>query len=921
MRKFYTAKRIIAASLAAAVMTSALALPAAAEDAADVSETAAGIAATATTAADITAAKTDKALSDAAEFFELTEILTVPASDSLDKTSVSRGKFASLLGEITGGKSVSTTRAVEEDDGWLWLGDRESGAAGAAQTGFSDVPADHKYAAAIKNASENGYMNGDGSGSFRPNDRITATECFAALVRLLNADFAAGSGNFETKYAGEAKRLGLTKNLDIKSYTQTVSARDAYVMLFNALLAEVYTLKSMGDSEEYVQTDGYLLASVYFDIYKARGVFGENQRTSLTADGGCGEGAAVIGGVRYKTESGRWDGLLGYRTEVYYRQTRGGERELVYAAKYKNEEKTVDAEDIDSFEKPVFRYFDKNDKEMTVTVKGDEDIIYNGKAITDWKTDIFKPECGSVTFIDNDSDGVYEVIVIDSAEVVFVSAVDKTNEVFVDKYSNDSYNVHEKEYVIYDSNGAGTGFESLSEKNVLEVRRTLDVQGEPWIEIHMSDAQRVGEVTSTGKDFVLVDGEKIKISRSCTEKYSMGDYGVFYLTSGGRIAGFESAEKDYYTYGWLMNAGRQKDSLDSKYRIKLYSAKDEFVTCEFADKVKVNGSRVKAEEAYSTLTSEGKVVPQLLRFRLNADGALCEFETAGGTEDGFVKSASSVSGQCRTVIKALVGSRYSTYYESDTVVMSVPETDTANERLYSIEKSFTNDANYSFVSAYYPDKDSVVADVLLKNVTEAISSRITTQSTPAMIVAEVGHESVDGDEYTTVSGYENGSYVTKRTDDGDLAAALETLNKGDIIRVQRNTAGKIKAYVKLYDIQTRRFVGYENPVASSNGNLIVEFVLLHGEAWKRASEEKIIRVMPYVYDQKSGTVTEGTDEKKLYSYDGSLFTTILVDTTGRDVTITKVNSRDVVTRDKFGKGDELLLYTVYSTPYTMIIIR
>ena len=94
MRKFYTAKRIIAASLAAAVMTSALALPAAAEDAADVAETAA---AAGITAADITAAKTDKALSDAAEFFELTEILTVPAGDGLDKTSVSRGKFASLL--------------------------------------------------------------------------------------------------------------------------------------------------------------------------------------------------------------------------------------------------------------------------------------------------------------------------------------------------------------------------------------------------------------------------------------------------------------------------------------------------------------------------------------------------------------------------------------------------------------------------------------------------------------------------------------------------------------------------------------------------------------------------------------------------------------------------------------------------------
>lgn len=911
MKRLNNVKKFIAAAFAAVIaVTSMPYTPAAAADSAVKTQEA-------------FQKRRDKAFDDAKEFYDVTGILKVPSGEGLDNTSVSRGKFASLIGEITGGTTVSTTETVAEDDGWLWLGDRETGETAAAQTGFSDVPADHKYAAAIKSASENGYMTGDGSGSFRPNDRITATECFAALVRLLNADFMVNGGAYETRYAGAAKKLGLLKNLYVRDYTETISARDTYVMLFNALLAEVYTLKSMGTSEKYVQTDGYILASLYFDIYRDRGIFEENPRTSLTSDTGCDDGAAVIGGVRYRAGDGRWDSLLGYCTEVYYRQVRGGDKELVYAAKYKNEEKKIDADDIESFAKPVFRYYDDRDRVLTVTVRGDEDVIYNGKAITDYRDGIFKPECGSVTFIDNDSDGTYEVIVIDSAEVVFVGAVDKTNEVFTDKYSHESISVHEKDYAVYDSNGEKTEFGSLGEKNVLEVRRTLPVQGEPWIEIYISDAQKVGEVTRTGSDFIMIDGEKTKVSKTCGEKFETGDYGVFYLTLGGKVAAFENAEKNYFTYGWVMGAGLGKKSLDESYRIKLYTERDEFVSCVFAKNVKVNGKTGKAEAAYRMLTSDGEVVPQLVHFRLNANGELSEYETAGGTESGFVRDASGVEGICRVNVSAFVQDTYRAYYDSDTVVMYVPETtsESSNESLYSIEKGFQNDQHYQFVSAYFPDKDSVVADVLLKTVTKATGTKITQQSTPAMIVSDVGCELVDGETYTAVTGYENGSLVTKKTNDSDISAELLKLNKGDIIRCQNNTAGTIKAYVKLYDIKTRRFVKYENPAASSSGNLIVEFVLLHGEAWGRASEDKILKVMPYVYDRAAGTVTEGTDETKLYNYDGSLFTTMLIDTTGKEVTVTKVNSRDVVTRDGFGKGDELLMYTVWSNPSIMMIVR
>ena len=908
MKKTNLIKRTIAAAVAAAMTVTVFVLPAAAEGEAN-SKTLAAPAA-------------DDALEKAEAFYSASGILSVPSGASLDVTSVSRGKFASMLGEITGIASAGAAETVQDDDGWLWLGDSKKSEGSVESTGFSDVPSDHKYAKEIKKAAEYGYMNGGGDGKFLPNERITAVECFAALTRILNADFLTASGSYETRYVRLAKKLGLTKNLSVTDYSKTISARDVYVLLFNALFTEIYSLKTIGSSVEYAQTDGYYLASVYFKIYKETGIFEENQRTSLESPTGCGEGYVTIGSTKYKTDSESWDSLLGYNTEVYYKQERESEKSIVYVTKYQNKEKTVDSDDIETFSKPDFLYLDKNEKKQTIRLKGDEDVIYNGKAIGSWTVDIFKPDCGSVTFIDNDSNGGYEVIIIDSRQVVFTDAVDKLNEVFTDKNSGKSFNLYKKEYAVYDSKGAETDFDALSEKTVLEVRQTIEGQGEEWTEVYICDNKKVGEVTLTDGEYVYIDGEKTEISDICKEKFEPGDYGVFHLTSAGKIAEFEKSEKTYSTYGYIVSAARIEGSFEPEFKIKLFTTKSEFITCTFAEKVRVNGNVIKKDKAYDALCKDGEPVNQLIEFRQNDKGELSEFNTAGGTEDGFVKGA-SVSGTCRTVTRAFVGARYSAYYDSDTVVMYVPDTDMSNEDLYSVEKTFTNDYSYSFVSSYYPDKDSVVADVLIKTVSDDAGSKISDQTTPPMIVSEVGTSYINDEVYTYVSGYENGSLVTKKTADDKVSRTLETLKKGDIIRCQNNISGNIKACVKIYDITTRSFVDTANPVSPSSGNMISQFTLLHGEAWARASESKIIKVMPYVYKKVGEGIqkTEGTDEATLYNYDGSGFTTILVDTGARDINITKVNSNDVMTRDKLLKGDELLVHTIWSDPKVMIIIR
>ena len=127
MKRLNNVKKFITAAFAAVItVTSTPYTPAAAADSAAKTQEA-------------VQKRSDRAFDDAKEFYDVTGILKVPSGEGLDNTSVSRGKFASLIGEITGGTTVSTTETVAEDDGWLWLGDRETGEAAAAQTGFEEV--------------------------------------------------------------------------------------------------------------------------------------------------------------------------------------------------------------------------------------------------------------------------------------------------------------------------------------------------------------------------------------------------------------------------------------------------------------------------------------------------------------------------------------------------------------------------------------------------------------------------------------------------------------------------------------------------------------------------------------------------------------------------------------------------------------
>lgn len=66
----------------------------------------------------------------------------------------------------------------------------------AAAAAFKDVPASHWAYQAINDAVSKGYLKGDGSGKFRPNDAVTRAEFAAILARVSTNENAGGAAAF-----------------------------------------------------------------------------------------------------------------------------------------------------------------------------------------------------------------------------------------------------------------------------------------------------------------------------------------------------------------------------------------------------------------------------------------------------------------------------------------------------------------------------------------------------------------------------------------------------------------------------------------------------------------------------------------------------------------------------------------------------
>ena len=212
-------------------------------------------------------------------------------------------------------------------------------------------------------------------------------------------------------------------------------------------------------------------------------------------------------------------------------------------AKSRNKTLTVDADEITGVSKSTISYCDENtDRESKIEVSHFASYIYNGMAI-DYSAQysdslIGDIDSGSVEFVDNDSNGTYDVIIITSYEDYVVKSVNKTdNEVYGEYNGGTPLKLDEDvKWQIADQSGKAYTLNDISKGASLMAAKSFDGS---YVNVIYSDDIIEGRAASMkGDNKVKINDKEYKISKRYLEsgtKINVGTTGVFYLNADSSV--------------------------------------------------------------------------------------------------------------------------------------------------------------------------------------------------------------------------------------------------------------------------------------------------------------------------------------------------------------------------------------------------
>ena len=276
----------------------------------------------------------------------------------------------------------------------------------------------------IETIASYGYMNGIGQNEFAPKAFVSREQLVKIFVSILGADgFATMMGGYPDGYIQIARRLKLLSGIN-GSMKGNATRIEVANVIYDALHVDIPTLAEIRDTSlVYQMQKGHTFLSEYLDIYQGKGIYSGNSVTMLNDEKGVNEGLVMIGDEFYKDPNGLAEGKLGHDVTVYVHRPDGMDfGEIVYIEdNYSNKVIRVMSDDFISVNDFTLKYY-KNDKETTEELATICNMIYNGQYVT-YNPKYYSGFDGYIDFVDNDGDGVFNVIKITDFDTYVVSKV------------------------------------------------------------------------------------------------------------------------------------------------------------------------------------------------------------------------------------------------------------------------------------------------------------------------------------------------------------------------------------------------------------------------------------------------------------------------------------------------------------------
>lgn len=559
------------------------------------------------------------------------------------KDLVNRSQFASMLAYLRGfdGSYVNDSRK------------------------FVDISADYWCAGQIYALNEAGLIHGTSEDMFSPNDYITYPQVIKCLVSLLGYDVQAEQlGGYPNGYLSAASQIGLVGNNKAGAVDFSTVAKLIVKAMDTELLEQTL---SVGGEITYSKSKYQTPLKKYNDIYHDTGIMTDNGITTLTGNTRVGAKSVIINNTTIDKGDCDVEEYLGYRLKYYYKNDGNDNMTLIFAVPYStNVIKLTD--DMVDIEHPQFSkkriYYVSDRGNSFYKIDDYADVIYNGKAYPAFDDDTLKITQGSLTLIDNDGDGDYDIINVDAYRSLYVSSIDTDNEKIYDKYGSFVEYGKFNTVKFYTSDGSPATIKAVSKKQVLSVFESLD---NSLVKIIISTEGITGRVdtikniaTKTSsmtpaqiatfkKDAretrIVIGEEEFALSSEFINAVASGYQGasiptsgltyIFHLDNNRKIAGIEDPTGKQYAYLISMKYVTHGE-MSGLTKVKVFMQDSSIINTVFAKNVRIDGTKLSGHSdgadgvcSYSGFyKTNGDFKRQPIKVRLNNLGEITEIETA-----------------------------------------------------------------------------------------------------------------------------------------------------------------------------------------------------------------------------------------------------------------------------------------------------
>lgn len=799
--------------------------------------------------------------------------------------------------------------------------------ASASQPQFTDVAKSYWAYDELSTAYAMGLIREKTAGRFDPDSPIESTD--AARILLC----AVGYTDY-VKNMSDTNMLRLADSVKLfdgasKSVGMPLAREDVFAMLFNALTVDMPYLQSVSTdgTPQYYLKKGVNILSERFDIYFTEGVVTADDNAAITGEP-AGEGAVIIDGVEYDGAGTKPERFLGYNVGCYWRDY-DTSRELVTIYEKKN---TVCEIDFDDAEYTGAAFVEVTDSKRTSRrINAKSTILINGSVVGDNSqiNDSLANYAGSVKMIDNDRDGVYDVIIIERYINILVDSYDNIEEILTGQNGEVFKLKGYDDVVVKDSFLDETDISVIAVDTVLSVfvpltkeSRIVLVAGAPTF-----GGELVSMDSSDEKNETLLCDDDIaySISKFClfdAAELMIGENYTFYPDWSGDIVYLENRVENL-KIGYLRRAINSETG--DGVQLKIFESNGSNQTFDLREKVTLRDAEGKSqsltdEEVYAILAPGGTTERQAIMYKLNNDDKVSRLWLATTDqslmfhilEDDLPSKSTNYRFEYRNNI--FMGKYICT---SDTKVLVVPENgnDDADYRIGSTGM-FSNGSYVHFNNARQTihmigiEPDTFLTDVMVYEIDYTQPKGVYETSAPVVYYKKVQTVNDDGDKilriYVVGSDGAEKSYDVEDCDDVLYDMNGRKVSFGDIIRIEADEKGRVLPgnIQSMYDRVNDTHIQY---IGSSTVRYLTSVRVIPAEVIRR--EKNYIRFNTFAGSAPGGTNYKESIEiasisaAKVYVYDSA------------KNELTESTSARIVAGDKF------LLYESYGVPKMIVYYK